>query len=184
MLWNFAASTSIKFLELHNPICFDLSNVHTLVFESCSGLNEAFNRFKKAIAADRTCQTTCKSKLKSLTIRHDQEQVGSLTDLCEFVCALSGLTHLSVLLDGYDPQIIDPILRQHGKTLRSLVWDERRTSRIRADETVHTFITHIGRLCKIARHCPNLSALGMAFNWLSIIDNETYCERVRDLQQP
>ena len=170
------------FLEPSNPIWFDFTNLHILVLHSCVGLRKAFNRLKQNGGSNTAGQPVFELKLRKLAIRIDDGGEGDVKALIAFLCAFHGLTHLSVLLHGYEQQYIDPVLKVHGKTLRSLVWDERLSRRYRADQMVHNFLNYTDHLHIIATFCPDLTALGMAVDW-RVIDWENIMDTDKSVQR-
>ena len=99
--------------------------------------------------------------LEAFTLSYDG--MGSLynSDLDVFLIRISPLKHLHVLLaDIAVPNDLEKILKVHGSTLQTLVWDERPHSREVLDLSQPT-----ATLERVARYCPNLEALGFSWNW-------------------
>ena len=57
-----------------------------------------------------------------------------------------------------------PVLEKHGKSLQTLVWDDRRRPRKDTNEDTSLFLRG-NNLNLIAQKCPNLRALGLSMRW-------------------
>ena len=144
---------------------FDFGNLNTLVLEQCSGLAHTLDHLK-ATAGQGKCRLDL--NLKSLTIREDSYDEGMYSIIEQFLCSFQGLTCLYVLLDGFYPHSIAPVLKEHGKTLRTLIWDERSGRRFSEAEGVHVFLEPLGHVSNVAKYCPEMRALGIAIDWDAI----------------
>ncbi|KAL8955101.1 MAG: hypothetical protein Q9193_006910 [Seirophora villosa] len=159
----------LDFSEIINPhaVFLDLPSLTSLKLESCVGLDRAF----EILAGGKNSKgrlSRSELRLRSFHIRQESSSQRFIAHLLDFLSAITGLTHLSVLLEGTVPssaQRFTPVFVAHGKSLRSLVWDERlvrRTSYIPPGEDVPT--PHI-QLETIAEHCPYLVELGILVDW-------------------
>lgn len=143
-------------------IAFD--NMTSLRLESCSGLNEAFTILMGHDASQNT--TLSAFQLRSFFVRHEGVNQTFTQQLTAFLTSFMGLKHLVLLLEGHIQAMSKaPILKKHGKTLRTLVWDERRRPRKDTIEDTAVFTRGNNNLNLIAYECPNLKALGLSVRW-------------------
>ncbi|KAI4117080.1 MAG: hypothetical protein LQ345_002600 [Seirophora villosa] len=159
----------LDFSEIINPhsVFLDLPSLTSLKLESCVGLDRAF----EVLAAGKNskgCLSRSELRLRSFHIRQESSSPRLVAHLLIFLGAITGLTHLSVLLEGTalsPAHEVTWVLIAHGKSLRSLVWDERlvrRTWYIPPREDIPT--PHI-QLETIAEYCPYLVELGILMDW-------------------
>jgi len=138
-----------------------------LVLESCSGLGEAF----ALLAADYAGKmaTWGVSKLACLRIRHEHATKQFQNQLSHFLESFNGLKFLAVSLEGVKGlQELSPILKAHGKTLSTFVWEERMRRRLTSREST-SLTRRTKTLTAIADHCPMLNALGLCLHWDDLI---------------
>ena len=141
----------------------NMATLTTLTLECCCGLHEGL-----PILARRSQDEVVNNlpSLHSLTIRQDPYPPRFLMDLDNFLRSLSPLTTLRVLLSSDNPPWdISEILRIHGTTLRTLLWDERRAPRHILANDVLVDKRDAGKLTVIVEHCPNLVELGLSIKW-------------------
>ena len=151
---------------------FDFSSLSVLILESCAGLEAAFPLLMGAGAGRRKAKSGL--RLHSLTIRHEDTSDIFSPELEAFLLSLKPLACLHVLLEGTCQVTIelDKVLQVHGKSLRSLIWEERSGPRIGLeDETTYVPEDH-QNLKLVAKHCPGLKALGIALNWDDISERK------------
>ena len=144
---------------------FDFNSLSALVLESCAGLEAAFPLLMGAGAGRRKVKSGL--RLHSLTIRHEDTSDEFLPELETFLLSLKPLARLHVLLEGARQGTIDldKVLQVHGKSLRSLIWEERSGPRLFLQvETTYVPEDH-QNLKLIAKHCPGLKALGIPLDW-------------------
>ena len=139
----------------------DLDCLGMLTLESCWGLEDALTLLfgsKSALG------------LHTLVIRHERAGVEFIRVFEKFLLSLRPLTHLHVLLESrYDLRSrLGKILQVHGKSLRSLIWDERLGPTCSSSTNNHSFYTP--HLEIVARYCPGLKALGISFDWVDITE--------------
>ena len=138
----------------------DFSKINTLSLESCFGLQDLF----AVLMSNSGSQTAFRSnvKLRNLFIRHEGGDQVFTHHLAAFLTSFTGLSHLTLLLEG-PSQAMDkaPILKKHGKTLKTLVWDERRRARQSTNTDNSLFLNQSNQLGVIFTKCPNLRALGL-----------------------
>ncbi|KAM0798656.1 hypothetical protein BDR22DRAFT_858375 [Usnea florida] len=131
-----------------------------LKMESCSNLNKAFTAL---IGKDNS--TLSELKLTSFLLRHEGGDPAFAQNLTLFLTSFTGLKHLSLLIEGQTQAMSKgPILEMHGKTLRTLVWDERSGPRKMTKSDTALFLNDNG-LSLISQKCPNLYALGLCVRW-------------------
>ena len=145
----------------------DLAGLKSLTFESCCGLSDALRQM-----AWKFGDTIINNlpNLSSLTVRHEQEQSEgpqSAWSLRHFLCNLTPLKTLRVLLSGREYYFgnLRDILKVHGATLQTLVWDERQCQRLTLDNNPLVIRSDAGRLPVIVEFCPNLIELGIPIRW-------------------
>ncbi|KAL8789070.1 MAG: hypothetical protein Q9213_001333 [Squamulea squamosa] len=146
---------------------FDWRNIVSLSFESCWGLEQFF-----AILAPSTDSrgsfVKLDVRLRSFRVRVENSSHGFRNQLCDFLMTLPGLSNLAVLLE-YNSSLrrtskFKKVLSTHGKTLKSLVWDERKRTR-------NSFSGQDGRfpcseqILDITDLCKELVELGVPLDW-------------------
>ncbi len=136
----------------------------SLRLESCSGLSEAF----AVLLGNDASQNGTLSGLELTTffVRHEDKSQAFAQHLEAFLTSFTGLKHLGLLLEGQSQAMSKaPILEMHGKTLQTLVWDERIGPRndARRDTTLALGGEH--NLNLVSLKCPNLTALGLPIRW-------------------
>ena len=143
---------------LNSQIDFKLLTVFKV--ESCSRLNEAF-----AAIVSSGNSTLSALKLTSFFLRHEEGDLEFAQNLTLFLTSFAGLKHLSLIIEGQSRAMSKrPILEAHGKTLRTLVWDERSGPRKKTDTDTALFLNNNG-LGLISLSCPKLYALGLCVQW-------------------
>lgn len=157
----------------------DLRNIKKLVLEDCHGTKVALEMLS-SISSDPE-NAHCLMNLTSFTFRQRNLEDDDRIDLQIFLCSLSGrLIHLSVLLDRHEDDDhmlnLKPILLIHGKTLRTLVWDERgyRQEATNKDRALLPRRDRMRHLSTISKLCPDLKELGVAIDWAAVrVSNES-----------
>lgn len=111
-------------------------------------------------------------KLKSFSLRYEafNEQT-PVPDIEAFLLSFKGLRSLQVLLEGFAAIDLENILKSHGKTLKTLVWDERRGPRRSMAESTATIRGATGHLEAIASSCPELTSLGISLDWVILCNS-------------
>lgn len=143
----------------------DFSCLGMLTLESCCGLERAFPLFLGP--KDGTRKGKSKLGLHTLAIRHESAGAEFSRAFEIFLLSLKPLTHLHVLLEGPSDYDVPwrKILRVHGKSLWSLLWDERLGPRRDVSENNHVVSPNDEILEIVATHCPGLKALGISLDW-------------------
>ncbi|KAL8762867.1 MAG: hypothetical protein Q9184_001212 [Pyrenodesmia sp. 2 TL-2023] len=151
----------------------------SLAFESCFGLEGTLT-----LLADGKNQhgqpLLSELRLHSLRIRHD----GANTDqrfkakVRDFIISLPGLVNLSVLLESNDKPPLDfaDVLAKHGKSLRTLVLEERGLYKrffelSKGDEstsTGHDESPSTRQLSQVLQYCRDLVELGITLDWTEL----------------
>lgn len=143
----------------------DFRNITKLKLISCSGLSQAFSLF----TAQADSSKLALRSLQDLFVRVEDPDSNFPTSFENFLTSIRGLTHLQVLIEKVeDPHNLEPIVKVHGKTLRTLVWDERNKPRKRFYDDTSRWDGHYGHLKVISRHCPSLLLLGIPLDWDTI----------------
>lgn len=141
----------------------DFASMTSLRLESCSGLYEAFGFFMGYYVQSARL---CSFKLKTFFVRHEAGGPGFAQLLTDFLTSFTGLEHLGLLLEGQSNAMSKaPILEMHGKTLKTLVWDERTKARKDTKKDTSSKRLKDNNLGLISLKCPNLRALGLALGW-------------------
>ena len=157
----------------------DFSSLSVLRLESCCGLEAAFPLLLGAKDGRRKAKNAL--RLHTLAIRYEKANQRFYGVLEDFLFLLKPLTHLHVLLEGVSNSHIDmrKVLRIHGKCLRSFVWDGRIiTARQSTPEHINMFSHDHEILELVARHCPELKALGISLNWADMTGRGQYNKKV------
>ncbi len=142
----------------------NIDELTSLCLESCSNLGGSF----PALSLGRTPDALLLfHQLRSFKLRQEDVDVAFQDSLKAFLCTSKGLVHLAVLLEGSGP-LLPPecCLINHGSTLRTLVWDQRRKPRNKLDKSTNTatpsmMFTSLRCICA---QCPNLRELGLTMN--------------------
>ena len=141
----------------------DFDSMTSLRLESCSGLNEAFTILTGYDASQNAALNAL--QLKSFFVRHEGVDQAFAQHLTAFLTSFTGLRHLCLLLEGHHQAMSKaPVLNKHGKTLQTLVWDERRRPRKDTNEDTSLILTG-NNLSLISQECPDLKALGLPIRW-------------------
>ena len=156
----------------------DFNSLSMLTLESCVGLEVAFPWLMGTGGGSRKAKSAL--RLHTLAIRHENVSNEFLQSLEDLLRSLRPLAQLHVLLEGeYDGTIeLCKVLRVHGKSLRSLIWDER--SGPRRDVSVDNTIAPMNHknLEIVSKHCPGLKALGISLDWMDIAGFKEYHKKV------
>lgn len=154
------SSFDLDAILIHPRPFIDFTKLTSLLLESCAGLESGLARLKSIASLPELC---------SLTIRTELSCDQLLSSLESFICSLSGLTDLCLLLEGGLEEVkLEELLEVHGKTLRTLVIETRIGPRRSTARTTSTqpkrHATH-SYISEISSHCPNLVELGVTIDW-------------------
>lgn len=156
--------------ELIKPgfLFHDWTCLRTLVLESCHGLEQAL-----VFLADtkNVHGQPLHSELRLSTVRVRCEGSSLVTQLNHFLASIAGLVNLSVLLESPDnSRGIDfkSALEPHGKSLKTLVWEQRTGRREAFVGSRNQNVPTCQQLETLAKCCPNLVELGLPMNWKAI----------------
>lgn len=127
----------------------DFRNITELRLESCSGLSQAFSIFMGQADSSKLALRA----LQDLFVRVEDPDPYFSTSLERFLTSVRGLTHLQVLIEKLEePQGLEPnlesIVKVHGKTLSTLVWDERGGPE-KLSATLHLWCLPSTRICRL-----------------------------------
>ena len=157
----------------------DFNCLGMLTLESCCGLEKAFPLFLGPKNGARKGKSTL--RLHTLAIRHESADTEFSRAFEKFLLSLKPLTHLHVLLEGpseYDIRL-HKILQVQGKSLRSLLWDERTGPRRDMFEDNYVCSADHENLEIVSRYCPGLKALGISLNWEDITGSGKHHKKVK-----
>lgn len=167
--------------ETVNFSLFSWRNLTSLKLESCWGLEQLLNK----LAPSKDSQgllVPSSLRLHSFQMRHKYTNRMFRRQLLEFLVTLPGLTNLSVLLENENQPQASKRLKNvwiaHGKTLKTLVWDERKGPQIaypNPDDRLPT----AEHLVDIATHCAGLVELGVPCSWRTFATPCRWQETVR-----
>lgn len=136
----------------------DFSNLASLTLESCDGLSQALD----LLGGQRDSPKLALGALKDFFLRLEEPVPGLET----FLTSIRGLVSLQVLIDGASAaQNIKPILKVHGESLRTLVWDERRGRRTKLGLSTSLLPFKFGNLKVISHFCRFLQVLAIPLDW-------------------
>lgn len=155
----------ISDLQFHGPRLFDIFQLQTLCIESC----DVGSAFYNAAVGLTKLKSGSALRLKTFRLRHEDPDDLIDQDLNAFLSSFSGLVHLSILLERSDLWFsVDSIIRHHGKTLETLVFDQRKGPQLSPDFDTHMIpIPYLDNphLTDICDGCPNLRELGISVGW-------------------
>ena len=155
---------------------FDFNSLSVLILESCAGLEAAFALLMGGGAGTGRRKAKSGLRLHSFTIRHEGTTGEFSPELETFLLSLKPLARLHVLLEGdyIDTIDLEKVLQVHGKSLHSLIWEERSGPRIALGEET-TYMPEDHEILKlVAKHCPGLKALGIPLSWEDLSDESTH----------
>ncbi|KAL8789061.1 MAG: hypothetical protein Q9213_001324 [Squamulea squamosa] len=158
-----------RFIQL--DFCLvNLSALTLLSLESCQGLESLFDTLTGS-GTDQSSPLVAKLQLRSLYIRYERSNQQFRGKLMNFLTSISGLTDLSILLESPDePEHYREVLTRHGRSLRTLVWEERVGRSVGFGGLLDRAHLHEG-VEAIAQYCPDLIELSIPFDWHIFTDN-------------
>lgn len=156
----------------------DFNNITQLRLESCPGLGQAF-----PLLMDQADSSL--GALEDLFIRVEDSDAMFYGSLESFLTSVRGLINLRVLIDkAVSTQYLEPILKVHGKTLTTLVWEERCGPRTHLCACTSLLSTRLGNLKVISRYCPSLMTLAIPLDWEAISSPDRYHGMVTRYHHP
>ena len=165
------------FITAHFRPVINFNTLKFLTLESCLGLETALPDLSPNINADERVppMVGCAS-LEVFKLRAEGTTDDLKRTLGAFLVSLKPLKKLYILMEGPSKaDITELVLRRHGESLQSLVWDERHGPRHRSAENKH--MARESQLQLISKHCKNLLSLGIAIQWSSTIDYDGLKQR-------
>ena len=149
----------------------DFNNLTVLRLESCAGLSQAFDMLVNQVDPSELVL----SALQDLFVRLETADQTFSASLERFLTSIPGLCHLQVLIERASaPQHLEPILKVHGESLLTLVWDERRGPRKTLDAPTSLLYTKLGNLKVISHYCRGLTVLAIPLYWDAISSSDKY----------
>ena len=153
------------------PRIIDWTKLRALILKSCAQLDRTLNFLADAFRSDGSMEG---ANLKSFDLRSDNGINTHLVvdTLKSFLTSFKGLQHLGLLLEDRNISLamLTAILKNHGPTLRRLVWDVRLDERSSFTEDfsrAQSANKHVG---SIHRLCPLLEELGLSFDWPALMN--------------
>lgn len=136
----------------------------SLTLESCRGIEHAFEFFAENF---NLSSSSSHMRLKLFSIRHDSCDQDFRNQLVKFLVSIPGLINLSVLLETKRPlEDFEKVMSRHGKSLKTLLWDERKRRQDASFPLRRTNPLSYHHVDTIARCCPNLTELGLSLDWI------------------
>ena len=138
-----------------------LSRINALTLESCFIDGSTF----PLLSPQTAIESIWTPRLQSFSLRYEKSDATFQHQLGAFFGSFSGLVHLSVLLEGSDGYMKpECFIENHGKTLKTLVWDQRSKPRasIGQSTSIHSNDSIYCCTHAIARGCPGLRELGLS----------------------
>ena len=144
----------------------DWTKLKALAIKSCSQLDGMLNFLQSVISS----VSGERINLESFDLRSETK----VDTLMKFLTSFNGLVHLGLLLQDRTMSVgtLLVILKNHGRTLRRLIWDIRvreRTSSTEDQSCAHSKNLHVTH---IVRYCPLLEELGLSLDWIVLMDPE------------
>lgn len=157
----------------------DFSSLGKLVLESCAGLSEAFLLLTGSNISRRDAIGSL--NLHTFILRHEGVYDIFPRELEKFLVSLRPLSTLHVMLEGEtDGDILGKVLKIHGKSLLSLIWDERLRPRTDILEDTSDLLA-FENLRIIGKNCTQLKALGVPLDWEGLSECDRSHSKVRRL---
>lgn len=162
----------------HYPI-IDWRNLRTLALKSCSQLDGMLIFLQSAIT--KPGGAVC---LKSFHLRSDSFTIKTVKD---FFMSFNGLINLSLLLEdhllenhtrrllSYYESMLLNVLKIHGPTLRSFVWNVRWRERTSFEKETCQAEFGNKHITFISKFCPLLKELGLTFDWPVLMQEHITC---------
>ena len=149
----------------------DFNNLTMLNLESCAGLNQAFHLLGGQVDSSKLAL----SALQDLFVRLETPDQTFPASLESFLTSIRRLRHLQVLIEGASAaQNLDPILKVHGESLRTLVWDERLGPRTQLGVSTSLLSSKVGNLKVISHYCRFLQVLAIPLDWEAISSSDKH----------
>ncbi|KAL8760299.1 MAG: hypothetical protein Q9199_000081 [Rusavskia elegans] len=150
----------------------DFSELTSLSLEDCEDVEDFFTVVQNA-NNKQGVETQSLLRLRSFHLRH--YSISQATNiralLLAFLTSIPGLTNLSILLQANErPQDFRDrnfgnVLLTHGKSLRTLLWEERIGCRESYVERLNATFPSPEGLIEIAQSCNNLVELSIPIDW-------------------
>ena len=157
-------------LRARQASLFDITKIKSLSFESCL-------YWETSLSLPSPCaflNLNFTSNLQAFHLRQEGCNSDFTASLNDFFRAFQGLVHVAVLLEGPASFLSSSCLaKNHGATLRTLVWDQRTGPRTSLSSSTNTGTAKetISNVNEICRACPQLEELGLV---LDIAANGNY----------
>lgn len=142
----------------------DWTNLRALAIKSCSQLDGMLSFLQSVIPR----VSGEGGNLESFDLR--SETRGDA--LKKFLTSFNGLLHLGLLLEDQTMSLatLQAVLKNHGPTLRRLIWDVRIQERISSTEDESLATLDNDHVPAIVRRCPLLEELGLSLDWIALMD--------------
>ena len=145
----------------------NFNNLERLTIESCTGLEEAFPMLTGFhVTPHNIVAPVGALHLRTFVLRHEDANDTFMLQLEAFLVSLKPLNTLHLLLEGLTKhRIILKVLKVHGNSLYSLVWDHRSGPRREMSTSTSYVYKDSWNLQVIAKYCSKLEGLGIALKW-------------------
>ena len=149
------------FVDVKTIPVFNLNVLTCLTLEACLNVSQ----FLGLARSTRNPRSRWSPKLRSFRLRHHDDSDNFSFCLSDFLLSFRGLEDLHILLEG-NMSLVNPEahLKNHGSTVRTLVWDQRTGPVIDSNKATYTLNTN-GKvsvvLAVISKICPELRELGL-----------------------
>lgn len=159
------------------------SCLRSLTLESCYNVEPALSFL--ATKKEHDSEGRSELRLHSFHIRHHEPSSQLfIATLQKVLTSFTGLINLSILLENVDGALdLQVVLASHQKTLRTLVFEERRGRRDNLAGPATSQLPSIEQLGMIAGCCPDLVELGVLVRWDKLLHSRPYPSTVRSTLQ-
>lgn len=142
----------------------DWTTLRALAIKSCSQLDGMLSFLQSVIPS----VSGEGGNLESFDLRSETK----VDTLKNFLTSFNGLVHLGLLLEDQTMSLatLQVVLKNHGPTLRRLIWDIRVQERTLSTEDQSC--AHFGNdhVACIVKGCPLLEELGLSLDWIVLRD--------------
>ena len=171
-----------SFMPPNDNLRINFDNLDALALESCIGLADAFPRLVGPEHARDNSSNPL--RLRTFILRQERIDDNFMSALETFLLSIPPLTTLHVLLEGTQIMSVDvpEILKAHGQSLRSLIWDHRHQPGV-GSTGITPFFQWPWDFEHLVDFCPKLRSVGFSLDWSRLTDGSRHFrERVGCLE--